>query len=161
MPCSIKHQTTLFADDLSVIIPHQNKNENYEHELNNTVDLVNNWLSANGLSVNPHKTNYIHFRNYKTEQLNLNIKINGHLIEKTNETKFLGIILDEHCNWKSHIQNVNKKLNSFVFALKRLKNIYCITSLSRICGFGFEIKVDFVGQLYQYQRDIYNTKEMY
>ncbi|KOB74159.1 Oxysterol binding protein [Operophtera brumata] len=35
--------------------------------------------------------------------------------------KFLGIWLDQHCNWKAHITQVCDRLDKFVYAIKRLR----------------------------------------
>ena len=61
------------------------------------------WFDINKLSLNVSKTNYI------TE--NLDISIRTHSIEKVDVTKFLGILIDEHINWKQYINMVRSKLS--------------------------------------------------
>lgn len=44
-------------------------------------------------------------------------------IRESASTKFLGITLDQHLSWKQHINEVCNKINRFIYALYRLKNI--------------------------------------
>ena len=37
--------------------------------------------------------------------------------------KFLGICIDEHPTWKSHIQQVNCKISKAMFAIKQVTNL--------------------------------------
>ncbi len=62
----------------------------------------------NRLSLNVSKTNYM----IMSSQGNLydcndcSISIDGFILEWVNQTKFLGVILDENLLWKSHIDYI-------------------------------------------------------
>ena len=77
------------------------------------------WLKDNQLTLNINKTNYIIFKSFR-KKLNakLTFKINEKIIQNAKETKFLGIIIDEHLTWKSHIDYITKKL-------LKVSNILC------------------------------------
>lgn len=73
--------------------------------------------------INTNKTKLIQFKTTKTTDLQLNITCNNDKIDKINNTNFLGIILDEQCNWKLQIDAVCNKVNRFIFALKKLRSV--------------------------------------
>jgi hypothetical protein len=81
------------------------------------------WLKKNKLKVNLDKTKIIQFSNYKSEREPLNIMCNGESVKDVCNTTFLGLVLDKHCNWKAHLENVCTRINKFVFALRKLKKI--------------------------------------
>ena len=56
------------------------------------------------------KTKFIIFHNYQRD-ISLFIKINGQLVERVTEFNFLGLTIDEHLNWKTHIQKVSNKVS--------------------------------------------------
>ena len=59
------------------------------------------------LSLNEKKSNFMIFRPRQRRQtIELLLKINGQKIDNVNETMFLGVILDEHMSWKSHISHI-------------------------------------------------------
>lgn len=61
------------------------------------------------------------YLSYNSNPLQLKIKYNNTIIDEVKTFKFLGIIIDQNLNWKRHIDDVCKKINRFVFALKRLR----------------------------------------
>lgn len=120
LPKYINYQTILFADDISLVIP-DNNNLNYAQVINETIDSVIAWLVQNELSVNLTKTNVIQFSNYRANRLKLNVTCRNQEIKEVSQTKFLGFILDQHCNWKPHIEDLCKRLSRFIHALKKLR----------------------------------------
>ena len=51
----------------------------------------------------------------------LNIHIDGIPINQSNQSKSLGLIIDENLSWKAHIHEISKKLSSGIGALKRVR----------------------------------------
>lgn len=51
--------------------------------------------------------------------MQLDLNYNSHSVKKTDSAKFLGLVIDEHLNWKCHIDHVCSKLERF--ALRRLR----------------------------------------
>lgn len=101
----------LFADDTNVFFAHRDPKyliEILELELSK----LSNWFSANMLSLNLKKTKYLIFKpRQKQCPLNTQLHINNQQIEQVSETIFLGVILDEHLSWKSHISRVANKIS--------------------------------------------------
>jgi hypothetical protein len=88
--------------------------------LNKDLNYLNHWLLANKISLNATKTELIFFRNKHTKIPQTNIKLNGVKLYNTNETKYVGIIFDEHLTFNSHMKTMNAKL-------KRANNLIAIS----------------------------------
>ena len=86
------------------------------------------------LSLDASKTNYILFRNKKSQISKSNCKliINGEEIGLVSKTKFLGIIIDEHLEWKYHIDMCKRKISSGNYVLKSLRHILTTSVLTTI-----------------------------
>lgn len=50
--------------------------------------------------------------------------MNGEKITKTNQTKFLGVILDDKVTWKSHINSISAKVAKSVGVINRARKIF-------------------------------------
>lgn len=125
LPDTVKRECILFADDCTLVF--QNKNsENLQADVHSTLYNTIDWLNKNNLKININKTKAIQFHTYKGKKLNLNLEYNQNKIDIVKSTTFLGLILDEHCNWKEHIDHVCKKVNRFVYALNRIKRVTSI-----------------------------------
>ena len=101
-----------FADDTNLLhIPQAKvRNRNIVRKL--TVDLkaVENWLKSNKISLNSTKTELVIFRKKNTPMPSLKIKLNGVRLLPTPYVKYLGIYLDEHLTFDTHISLLNAKL---------------------------------------------------
>ena len=51
----------------------------------------------------------------------MNIHIDGVPINQSNQTKSLGLIIDENLSWKAHIHEISKRVSSGIGALKRVR----------------------------------------
>jgi len=123
--CSNKLLMYLFADDTTVFITASNY-YNLIDEMNEELQKLTDWFCANLLSLNIKKTNYMIFSgpNKKIESnLNHNIIINNKPIDRVPQVKFLGIIIDEHLTWHSHIFLVKNKVAKAIGIIKKLKVI--------------------------------------
>jgi hypothetical protein len=108
---SEKMFTILFADDTNIFVNGKDVNTLIEN-MNLELVKITQWLSANKLSLNIKKTNFMFFttsKNYKT--LTEKIFINGEEITRVESTKFLGVIIDEKLTWQGHIQYIKGKIS--------------------------------------------------
>ena len=115
-------KTILFADDTTIF-----NIENLYKAMNEDLKILEDWFKAN-------KTNYILFRNKKSEISNSNCKLisNGEEISLISKTKILGITIDEHLEWKYHIDMCKRKISSGNYVLKSLKHIRTTSVLTTI-----------------------------
>ena len=59
--------------------------------------------------------------------------INNHNIKRVTQTRSLGLIVDENLSWEAQFNRTMDKINSEIWALKRLKNILPRSQLSIVC----------------------------
>ena len=112
----------LFADDTSLIHTH----DNFEYlikETNEELIRISTWLATNKLVLNINKTNYMIFTSRgKSYNKNVtNITIDGNNIQQVHKTKFLGIIIEEHLNWATHISHLCNIIARNVGILQKLR----------------------------------------
>ncbi|KAI5646947.1 WD domain, g-beta repeat domain-containing protein [Phthorimaea operculella] len=62
------------------------------------------WFAGLDLETNVDKTNLIHFRNYNTKVVDINVDVSGKNMKLVAESRFLGITTDEHLSWKGHVE---------------------------------------------------------
>uniref|UniRef100_A0A3B1IHU1 Reverse transcriptase domain-containing protein n=1 Tax=Astyanax mexicanus TaxID=7994 RepID=A0A3B1IHU1_ASTMX len=118
---SILHKI-LFADDTNLFLSH--KNINYlVNILNDELNKVDIWFKCNKLSLNIKKTNFIIFRSQRNQSNmeHIKIEINGSPITRVSSTRFLGIHMDEFLNFRSHIDELTKKLSKYVGLFLKLR----------------------------------------
>ena len=121
--CLTHSKAILFADDTTVYstsedIPTLFNNVNLDQ------DSLTEWFRSNKLSLNVGKTNYVVFKNNpKPIESNLNIKVGNIPIEHKNVVKFLGVYIDAKLEWHDHIKYIKNKLNSSIYAMRKVKNI--------------------------------------
>ena len=75
---------------------------------------INLWLRANKLSLNVAKTEFMVISSrQKLQSLNdktININVEGVKINQTDNSKALGLNIDENLSWKEHIHAISKKV---------------------------------------------------
>ncbi len=81
--------------------------------------MVNNWLKVNKLSLNIKKSKYMIFHTKKKKVQSLTLKIDN--VERVAEFNFLELTLDEHLDWKCHINKLTNKISQCMGILNRLK----------------------------------------
>ena len=100
----------LFADDTNIYY-HYIDLSNLTKIVNKELRFVKKWLDANKLSLNIAKTNYIIFHSSSVNvPSDFNIKTGKKHIKRVKIVKFLDLLLDEHLNWKYHLNELSKIL---------------------------------------------------
>jgi hypothetical protein len=110
----------MFADDTSIFIKSPN-NTQLEKDLNTVFWQINKWFQDNLIKLNLNKTYFIQFINKSTDNLDIKIKIENKLIATVQETKFLGLIIDNKLSWKGHINYIIPKLSSACYVMRTVK----------------------------------------
>lgn len=99
-------------------------------ELNSAFVDVKVWCSMNGLKLNAGKTECVIFHNSRSKtQLPSSVVLENTNVEIAGSTKFLGIHVDSELKWKNHVDQLNKKLNSSLYAINVLKKSVDIPTL--------------------------------
>ena len=118
----------LFADDTNIFYSH--KDPDYLMEtMNSELKKLTNWFQANKLSINVKKSNFVIFKpRQKRLTRDLTFTISNRTIKRVDEVVFLGVILDEHLSWKSHIHNVTRKVSKAIGII--YKSSFCLNKTS-------------------------------
>ena len=86
----------MYADDTTIYFNSEDfDSNNYEYEINVELQKVSMWLKKNKLSLNLDKTKLMIFHRQQKRVKELNITINGTIIERVQSFNFLGITLSE------------------------------------------------------------------
>ena len=127
-----KFKFTIYADDTTLIEPictfaHSTQNKNMHDlsmEINNELEKIVQWLALNKLSLNAKKTKFMifHYKQKKIKDIIPKLIINKVVIERVNDFNFLGITIDEHMTFKSHVNKISAKIACTIGTMKRLKH---------------------------------------
>ena len=113
-----------YADDKAIIKSGTNTETLYE-ATNSELNKIYNWLLASKLSLNAAKSVYMVISNKKNIAKHY-LYINDFPIKEVNETKFLGLTLDNKLTFKSHIKHVVSKVAKITYIIYRIKS--CVPS---------------------------------
>ena len=69
------------------------------------------WLGLNGLTMNVHKTQFMSLsRKCQEKEANgLRVLVEKEALEKCDDAKYLGVIVDRQLNWSKHVDRVKRK----------------------------------------------------
>ena len=122
--CLTNTRPRLFADDTNLTAS-RNSIADIEIAVNSELENLRNWLTANKLSLNVAKTEFMligfpqMIRNVSNSQpVNL---IENKQIKQVNVSKTVGTTIDHHLTWKPNTENICKKITSGISALRRVK----------------------------------------
>ncbi len=95
---------------------------------------VSDWLKINMLSLNVSKTNYMIMcsRGKKFADFECNINVDGKLIDRVTQCKFLGLIVDDKLTWKYHADYICNKVSKLIGILIRARKILSVSSLNTL-----------------------------
>jgi hypothetical protein len=136
LPNSLEYSSTrLFADDTILTVSGKSI-QDVEVAINHDLTNVKQWLSANRLSLNLVKTEYLLIGSrYNINNLLAapNVFVGDTPIKKVKETKALGVHIDEFLSWDKHIHKIAKKISSGIGAIRKLKS--CVDHNTLICAY--------------------------
>ena len=112
----------LFADDTSVFIEGTCLNDISEI-LNTEFKKISIWLEANKLTININKTHYMMFHRTRIKHItNFKIYISNNAIDRSINTKFLGVIIDNKFNWAAHILYIKNKISKSIGIIYKIRH---------------------------------------
>ena len=122
----------MYADDTSSSKAVRTLDEIREYVIP-SLQKISDWLKANKLGLNAVKTEFMisgSNQRIKTFDGLIAIRVDDHLITRTNWTKYLGIIVDDNLSWELQIDHVSKKINKNIGVMKHIKS--CVPKESLI-----------------------------
>ncbi len=130
---SNQFQFVIYADDtnlntnLEVIV--QNRHGiDINNLINTELAQVSDWLKCNMLSLNVKKSKYMIFHKPQKKIPSLKLIMNDTIIEKVSEFDFLGLTLNQHLNWKCHIDKISNKISRSIGILNKQKHFIPLQS---------------------------------
>ena len=96
----------LFADDIAIL-------SSNEKDLQKMLDTINLWCKTWRLTINPDKSNVIHFRFNGKLQSNYEFKCSDCNIEYASQYKYCGMLMNENLDHNFNVKNKTKKYNVF------------------------------------------------
>ena len=135
----------LFADDTALAMSSDNFKD-LEIKFNCEVKKVHHWLLANRLSVHySDKTQFMLIQppnvKGKGSDTDFTLYMGNHKIEKTSSYKYLGVHIDDHLNWKLHIEKLCSKLSSVCGVLSKVRHYLDRESLMLIYNSLFDSRI--------------------
>ena len=112
-------QSLLFADDTSIFCSHKDANHLFSI-VNNELAKIIIWLKVNKLSLNLTKKQILWFFIQGKKKVNVNVPLTleNTVIKQVTETKFLGVLIDQHLS-RNHILILSQKKFRKVWELLR------------------------------------------
>ena len=114
----------MFADDTNLFYSHHDIKTLFS-TVNEELEKLGDWFTANRLSLNIKKTKYTFFhKNSVKDNIPLklpDLHISNKSIERKSSIKFLGVMLDEHIAWNDHIHAVEKRFAKNIGLLYRAR----------------------------------------
>ena len=130
--CLNDSNSLMFADDTSIFLQNNDIRKLFDAG-NKELQLVDQWLIANRLSVNVSKTKYVLFRTaqFKLTTQMQDLVLRQNKIEQVECTsiKFLGVCIQEHLTWSRHINHLISKLCSVLGTVIKVKSLLSKKSL--------------------------------
>ena len=118
----------LFADDPNLFCTSHNVNMLVD-DINTELVNVYAWVQSNKLSLNIDKTNYMLFSPKCACRPTKNIVIDGQSIVEVNETKFLGVVIDNRFKWPSHLGHISNKISKGIGVITNVRKLFDQTTL--------------------------------
>ena len=113
-------ETCHFADDTH-LLNFSSSLESLCRQVNADLRILTSWLSANKISLNAKKTEFIVFHHHsKTFDCIPRLKLLGKRIYPSPSVKYLGVHLDAHLNWKPQVLSIANKLKRANGVLSKL-----------------------------------------
>lgn len=137
-----------FADDTVIVVTEKNWDLTFQNGIK-CLNLLQQYLFNNMLILNESKTNYIAFSinertaphishdlfiHCDTHSLDYLLKpcSNCTIIERVDKVNYLGIMIDQHLKWDSHLNKVNNYLRYSIFILLRVRKIVDMKTLTSV-----------------------------
>ena len=113
----------LFADDANLFCEN-NSLQILQNRINSELINIHTWLSANKLSLNIEKSNFILFHppQKRLQDSTFNLLLNNKQLKREYCIKYLGILIDSHLSWKHQVEFIAGKIRRSIGILSKLRH---------------------------------------
>ena len=148
----------LFADDTMLFLQNESLKPIVK-QANIDLKLLMHWLKANKISLNASKTELVIFRPLRKKiNYEVKIKVNGHRLRPSSVVKYLGVYIDEHLNWKHHINFVANKLKRANGALSKLRHYVDRNTLASLYYSLFHSHVSYAAKIWGQRQTVHANR---
>ena len=117
-----------YADDTVITGYLKNDSTEYVTEVMNFID----WCNRHYLSINVQKTKEMIFDFRRGAETHDPLTINNCIVERVNEYKYLGTVVDDQLNWNRNTETIYSKANQRLYFLRKLKKFHVDRSILRL-----------------------------
>ena len=122
----------MYADDTTLYCKASSLTE-AKMILQTNLNLAQVWLHNNQLTVNASKSAVILVGNIaKFSDVTFTVTLNNVLLPVVNESKLLGIVINEKLSWKSHLEHVSARVSAKIGLIYRLSRFLPSNQLNLI-----------------------------
>jgi hypothetical protein len=144
----------MYADDVILYCAAPTLQE-VNNNLQNAINSINEWYTNNMLVVNASKSNamIVTTRQRESHYVNKNdfiVKLGDGTLQVVDCCRYLGVELDKNLCWQTHINELTKVLNAFVWTLSRLRQLLPVPSLLQIYKSIVQPKIDYAITVWGY-----------
>lgn len=141
-----------YADDTKIF--HVIRNMEDRNELQNNINILENWARENHLTLNARKTYHVSYGKSVIDSIYF---LQGAVIEKTSQVRDLGVIFDSKLTFKPHIEQITRRLNQMTGAARRFCNNICSPiTMSRIFKIYMQPIMDYASVVWNQNRIVAN-----
>ena len=126
---SNKFTFLMYADDTTLLSTYDTFHTNtdtdiatIQRNINEELLRITTWLSRNKLLINTGKTKMTVFHTQQKHISYPDVIINNSHVEIVDDFKLLGITVNKHLKWNTHIENTAIKVSKYIGVLNRLKH---------------------------------------
>lgn len=119
IPTILKHVSVIqYADDIC-FFTQGNDPAVLSNTLSTALEDLNSYLQSRSLVLNPNKTEVMLVTSARRPALSLQVTLNGTVIKQVNCARYLGLHIDSHLTFSTHVEKVVAKVAGLIFALRR------------------------------------------
>ena len=120
-PADILHHS--YADDIQLYVHFNSKQQNLQH-LETCITNINEWMKANGLKLNPSKTELIIIgpKGSINDLQNITLSLNGSCITSSVKAKNLGVMLNNTMTMETFVNEKCKTISFYLRKISRARN---------------------------------------
>jgi hypothetical protein len=118
----------MYADDTNLLLSVHNLDD-LMCRINYVLSVISNWFFPNKLSMNASKSYVLKFTPFKWTYCPLSLTYNVQTLSEQDVIKFLGLHLDRHLSWETHLNCLLRKLSMVCFIMRKLCHVFNIESL--------------------------------
>ena len=118
-------KTIIYADDTtlySTLDCFGKENKRQTQLLNFEINLINDWLKLNKLSLNIQKSKLMIFHMPQKKVMIPKLFIDDVAVEHVSEFNFLGLTIQKHLKWDPHINKIASKISNIIGIMYRIKS---------------------------------------